>query len=122
MKKVFVLMPVLVGLFSACGDDDAIVTTNQPQDLCDSIDITYSNDVAKILEDAGCSGVYCHGSGNGGFTINDYKTTKSSAENPKFLMAIKHEISVSPMPKSGSMLSDENIQKIECWIQNGFKE
>jgi hypothetical protein len=26
------------------------------------------------------------------------------------------------MPKSGNKLSDENIQKIECWIQNGFKE
>ncbi|MDG1046464.1 MAG: hypothetical protein P8P81_07650 [Bacteroidia bacterium] len=122
MKKVFLLASVLIVLLSACGDDDAIVTTNQPQDLCDSIDITYSNDVAKILGDAGCSGVYCHGSGNGGFTISDYETTRASAENTKFLMAIKHEISVSPMPKSGNKLSDENIQKIECWIQNGFKE
>ena len=122
MKKVFVLASVLIALLSACGDDDAVVTTNQSQDLCDSIDITYYNDVVVILENAGCSGVYCHGSGNGGFTISDYATTKISAENPKFLKAIKHEISVSPMPKSGNKLSDENIQKIECWIQNGFKE
>ena len=122
MKKVLALVSILIALLSACGDDDAIVTTNQPQDLCDSIDITYTNDIAAILENAGCSGVYCHGSGNGGFTMNDYETTKVSAENSKFLMAIKHEISVSPMPKSGNKLSDENIQKIECWIQNGFKE
>lgn len=122
MKKVLTIVSILVVLLSACGDDDAVVITNQPRDLCDSIDVTYKDDIAVILENAGCSGAYCHGFGNGGFTISNYETTKVTAENPKFLKAIKHEVSASPMPKSGNKLSDENIQKIECWIQNGFKE
>ena len=68
MKKVLTIVSILVVLLSACGDDDAVVITNQPGDLCDSIDVTYTDDIAVILENAGCSGAYCHGFGNGGFT------------------------------------------------------
>ncbi|MDC0580306.1 cytochrome c [Bacteroidia bacterium] len=122
MYKHFIPILSLILLLSACGDDDAIVTTNQPQSLCDSLDVLYTNDIAPILDNAGCSGSYCHGFGTAGITIKDYATTRASAENPKFLKAIKHEMSASPMPKNGLKLSDDDIQKIECWIQNGFKE
>jgi len=106
----------------ACEDDDAVVVTDQPQNLCDSLDVLYSNDIAPMLADAGCSGGYCHGGGAGGFTMNDYTTTKTSAESAKFLKAIRHEAGASPMPKTGGKLSDDQIQKIECWVQNGFRE
>ena len=122
MKKVYIVLLSVVSMLLGCGDDDVVVTTNQSQDLCDSLDILYSNDIAPILANAGCSGSYCHGSGVAGITLTDYSTTKTSAENPKFLKAIKHELSASPMPKNGPKLSDSDIQKIECWIQNGYRE
>ena len=122
MKKIFILLFGIAVLAIACEDDDAEIVIEQPKELCDSLDILYSNDIAPILADAGCSGDYCHGGGAAGYTMSDYATTKASAEDSKFLKAIKHETGVSPMPKGRDKLTDEDIQKIECWIQNGYRE
>lgn len=121
MKKACLIFCVVITIW-ACEDDDKVVVTNQPQDICDSLDVLYTNDIKPLLDDAGCSGSYCHGSGAAGYTISDYETTKTSAEDPKFLRAIRHETGVSPMPKGRDQLSDEEIQLIECWIQSGMRE
>jgi cytochrome c553 len=122
MKKITILLFSIALLTMACEDDDKkIIITESPQ-LCDSLDILYTNDVASILVNAGCSGSYCHGSGAGGVNLSDYASTKLAAESPKFLRAIKHELGASPMPKLGSKISDEQIQIIECWIQTGSRE
>lgn len=122
MKKVYLILIAIVTFVIACEDDDKVVVTTQSQSLCDSLDILYTNDIEPLLVDKGCSGPYCHGSGAAGYTIKDYESTKIAAEDPKFLRAIRHEIGVSPMPKGGSMLSDDEIQMIECWIQTGMRE
>ncbi|PCJ67742.1 MAG: hypothetical protein COA58_00995 [Bacteroidetes bacterium] len=122
MKKIFILLFAISVFVIACDDDDAVIVIKQSQEVCDSLDVLYSNDIQKILDDAGCSGSYCHGGGAAGYTMSDYATTKTSAEDSKFLKAIRHENGVSPMPKGGDKLSDDVIQKIECWIQNGYRE
>ncbi|MFT7230765.1 MAG: hypothetical protein ACI9GO_001236 [Bacteroidia bacterium] len=122
MKKIVILLFAFGVLITACQDDDAEVVITVPQEVCDSLDILYTNDVAPILAEAGCSGSYCHGSGAGGVNLIDYASAKLAAESPKFLKAIKHELGASPMPKSGSKMSDEQIQIIECWIQSGSRE
>ena len=121
MKKTAFLLISIVTLAVACKDDD-IVITDQPQSICDSLDITYTSYIKPLLDDAGCSGSYCHGAGAGGFTIADYATTKATASEVKFLKSIKHELGASAMPKNGNKLSNEQITRIECWVQNGFKE
>ena len=121
MKKTAFLLISIVTLAVACKDDDIVITA-QPKSLCDSLDITYTSYVKPVLDNAGCSGSYCHGSGAGGFTITDYATTKATASDVKFLKSIKHELGASAMPKNGNKLSNEQITRIECWVQNGFKE
>ena len=120
MKKIVILLFAFGVLITACQDDDAKVVITVPQEVCDSLDILYTNDVAPIL--AGCSGSYCHGSGAGGVTLSDYDNTKTAAESPKFLKAIKHESGASPMPKGGNKLSDQQIETIECWVRSGSRE
>jgi hypothetical protein len=122
MNKIAFLVFGIIVLAMSCTDDDAVVVTNQPKVLCDSLDVLYTNDVKPILDGAGCTGGYCHGGGIGGYTISDYATTKTTASDPKFLKAIRHEAGASPMPKGGTKLTDSQIEKIECWIQNGMKE
>lgn len=122
MKYITLFILGLSLFFSSCEDDDAIVVTDQPQTLCDSIDVLYTNDVAPILEAAGCSGSYCHGGGAAGIFLDNYANTVQAVESTKFLKAIRHEVGASPMPKSGPQLSDEDIAKIECWIQSGTRE
>ena len=122
MKKVYLFLIAISIIAVACEDDDKGVVTNQPQSLCDSLDVLYTNDIKPLLDENGCSSDYCHGNGAAGYTIKDYESTKTTAEDPKFLRAIRHETGVSPMPKGRSMLSDDEIQMIECWIQTGMRE
>ena len=122
MKKIFILLFGIAILAVACDDDDKVVITDNPMTLCDSLDILYTNDVKPLLASAGCSGPYCHGSGAGGFSLDNFENTKISAENAKFLKAIRHETGASPMPKGQDKLSDGDIQIIECWIQSGMRE
>ena len=121
-NKIYVLLLCVSVCVWACDDDDAVVVTEEPQSICDSLDVLYTNDIEPLLADNGCSGIYCHGGGAGGFTMSDYTSVKTSAQDPKFLKAIRHETGVSPMPKGGGKLSDAEIQLIECWIQNGYRE
>jgi hypothetical protein len=121
MKKIAFLICGVAIMALSCQDDDVVIT-NQAATLCDSLDVLYTKDVKSMLDNAGCSGDYCHGGGAGGFTITDYTTTKATASNAKFLKAIRHETGASPMPKGGNKLSDEQITMLECWVQNGFKE
>lgn len=122
MKKINVLLFVVMALATACEDDDKKIVITQSQELCDSLNISYTEDVAAILESTGCSGDYCHGSGAGGVNLRDWQSTKTAAESPKFLKAIRHELGASPMPKGGGKLSDADLEKIECWIKNGSRE
>jgi len=122
MKKIFILLFGLGVLVTACEDDDKEVVITQSAELCDSLDVLYTQDVAPLLADAGCSGVYCHGGGAGGVNLSDWSNTKTAAESPKFLKAIKHELGASPMPKGRDKLSDQQIETIECWIKNGSRE
>lgn len=112
----------LIAFATACEDDDKEIVINQSQELCDSLDILYTDNIAPILENAGCSGVYCHGGGAGGVNLLDWQSVKTAAESPKFLKAIRHELGASPMPKGGSKLDDSELEKIECWIKSGSRE
>ena len=121
-KNVFVLLSVLSLLILACEDTDKEIVIVESAQVCDSLDVLYTNDVKPILENAGCTGSYCHGGGAAGITISSYETTKTAAQDAKFLKAIKHHTGASPMPKDRDKLGDADIQKIECWIKNGYKE
>lgn len=122
MKKITILLFGIIALSTACEDDDKEIVITQTQELCDSLDVLYTQDVAPILAGAGCSGVYCHGNGAGGVNLSDWGNTKSAAESPTFLKAIRHELGASQMPKGGGKLSDQEIQTIECWIKLGSRE
>ena len=86
-------------------------------DDCSSV--TYTKDIAPILKDNGCSGMFCHRNGSGGISLKTYGSTKLAVKNPKFLLAINHREGAEAMPKGKNKLSDEEIAKIECWIENG---
>ncbi len=122
MKKITIFLFGIVLFAVACQDDDKAIVITVPQELCDSLNILYTQDVAPILEETGCSGPYCHGSGAGGVNLSDWANTKAAAESSQFLKAIKHELGASPMPKGRDKLNNQQIETIECWIKSGSRE
>jgi hypothetical protein len=121
MKKILMIGFVAALFAYACTDDDATPDPKQNQALCDTINVNYEIDVKPIMQ-TNCATPYCHELGAGGIELNTYSQVKMTAEGGKFLKAVKHQSGATPMPKSGGKLSDREIEVLECWIQNGYKE
>ena len=119
MKSAFVILAIgltLLGL-SACLKEKE---PEQPFD-CASSSATY-NTIVKPIIDQYCTSCHRQGGQAGHLKLTNYQEVKSAAQSSVFLKSIKHEPGAPSMPKGASKLSTSNIEKIECWINQGFKE
>ena len=83
-------------------------------ELCDTLDASYVNDVSVIIS-SNCGSPSCHGT-NGTFgDMSTYDLFKSYVDQGKISDRV---IEQKNMPPSGP-LSDEEINKLNCWIENG---
>ncbi|MEX2588744.1 MAG: hypothetical protein WD334_00980, partial [Chitinophagales bacterium] len=91
---------------------------------CDTSNVTYSNDIASILQNKGCVG--CHNGGNasnGNVDLRSYASVKAVAEdNDRLFGAINHEDNYEPMPKNLPKLDDCLIITIKAWINQELQE
>lgn len=106
-------------LLSSCYYDNYDDLATDPN-ACDTLNMTYSADVAPIMSQ---SCVSCHGGGApaGNISLETYSEVKVQADNGKLLGTIKHQSGYSPMPKGQSQLSECDINKVEAWINQGTK-
>lgn len=117
MSRLFKLLFLSSGLYAAgCYYD--VEEELYPKTDCDTSAVTYSATVQPIISNR-C--YVCHGAGInlGNVTLEGYDNIKNYALNGDLLGAIKHQPGYSPMPQSGGMLPDCEIQKIEAWIAGG---
>ena len=123
MKKILLLVVSASFVFMySCNDEEPTPSTNnQPQALCDSIAITYNGHI-KAIVDVSCNSASCHAISAGGFKLGTYAEVKAAAEKANFLGAIKHENGFEAMPRNAAKLSDDDIQKFECWEKTSFPE
>jgi mono/diheme cytochrome c family protein len=79
---------------------------------------TYNNDI-KAIYDANCATSGCHNSQyhSSGIDLSTYSGA-ASANNDDIMGSIEHNSGFSAMPKNGSKLTDTQIKKIYCWMQN----
>ena len=92
--------------------------------FCDTLIVTYSANIKKIMETSctfGGAPTGCHVSGGiapGDFTI--YSVLKAIADDTKLKNRV---VNLKDMPPPYSLgpktLADSNIQKINCWIDAG---
>lgn len=83
-------------------------------ELCDTLDVSYANDVSTIIL-MNCSSPSCHGE-NGTFgDMSTYDLFKNYVDQGKITDRV---IEQKNMPPSGP-LSDEDINTLNCWIENG---
>lgn len=88
---------------------------------CSGITPSYNLNIKSIL-DSNC--VSCHNASSkqAGYDFSTYSSTKTGAAKKNFLGAIQHKDGYSAMPKNSAKLSNESIQIISCWVQNGMPE
>lgn len=93
-----------------------------PQNACDTI--TYEKHIKPIFT-ANCA--FCHTPGPGTFSsgidLSTYATLKSKITSGALRQRVIVDLPPNSMPKgSNSRLPQEQLNLIQCWIDNGGKE
>ncbi len=84
---------------------------------CDGSQPTYNSAIKEII-DAKCTNFACHGSGSSRGAFTTYAGLESVLNNGQFESRV---LAIQDMPKNGS-LSQEQINQIQCWVENGYPE
>ncbi|MBA3972564.1 MAG: cytochrome c [Bacteroidetes bacterium] len=106
--------------FQACKTNKETVVVATPPPDCSTKTFSYAVDIQNIIE-TNC--VRCHGeNGADGLNFNHIEDVKKAANKGELLGTIKHEKGFPKMPKYGTKLDQQSIDKIECWIKTGMKE
>jgi len=120
MKKIayFVfLLGALTILFPACYYDN--VTDLYPFTPCNLSNVTYSGSISKIMT-ANCNSCHTASNPSGNVITDTYSGLYKAAITDSLLMkAVKHDLSLYPMPVGGSKLSDCDISKLQLWVDAG---
>lgn len=129
MRKTFFAFMLLsfgtLFVFVSCGKD-----SNKPDYAADAdcgsivtADNTYTNSIKAIL-DASCATAGCHNqfSASEGIDFSDYAKSKTAFQNKEVLCSIHHGSGCTPMPENADQLSASVINKIDCWVKNGYLE
>ncbi len=86
-----------------------------------SADNTYTNSIKAIL-DASCANAGCHDAitASEGIDLSNFTNAKHAFEHKDALCTIHHGSGCKPMPDGSPKLSDATINKIDCWVKNGY--
>lgn len=117
MKNIVAILCIVVGL-SSCYDHNA---ADLYPTTCDTTVVTYSATIKPIVAQH-CAVPGCHTGSTpaNGLAYDQYGDLKVVAQNGQLVQAIKHEGSITPMPKNLPMLDQCSINKIVRWVNQGY--
>ena len=103
------IVVVIVGDFAII----VIVSCKKSDPVCDGSQPTYQS-VVKSIIDNNC--LSCHGSGSSrNFTT--YQGLKLFLDNGRFRKLVLQD---QTMPKGPAKLSQDELNKIQCWVDTGY--
>jgi len=116
-KGALLLGITLLILLNSCYYDNVEELYPQPA-ACDTLNITYSNDVLPIINTK-CTGCHSGTAPAGNINLETYDDIVAAANNGSLMGTIRHESNWSPMPKNVAKLDNCTITKLEIWIADG---
>ena len=122
MKAINTILAIFIVsvTLTSCFYDKADVDYPTTALSCDTVNVTYTNQIVSIVN-AQCN--YCHGAAansiGGGIYLNTYAALKPYVNNGSFLNSILQNGKASAMPKNGAKLDNCSILKIQSWINKG---
>lgn len=126
MKKVSVIVLLLANILLAtfaCVKESSNPDWVAEAD-CSGIDAannTYSKSIKAIL-DVQCATSGCHDAitSESGVNLSSYAGAKTGFESQNCLCTMHQGNGCNPMPKGGVKLNNATLQKIDCWVKNGY--
>ena len=120
MKKLLIIPAIFAFaiLFTSCYNDSAEALYPELNNMCDTTNVTYSKNIAKIMNN-NCNN--CHGStyktdGNG-VSLGNYQDLFDNYDD--VLGAVNHVGNFKPMPKNSSKLSSCILRQLQIWNEQG---
>ncbi len=125
MKKTIKLKAIVFGVFTlcllatACIQDKSSSYTSAA--TCNSTP-TYTYDV-KAIVDAKCASAGCHSASSAmkGVKTDNYANTKTAFQTQNSYCSIHKGSGCDAMPR-GTTLTNDQINTLDCWGKNGYKE
>ena len=104
---------LFIVLFGCSKDDEKITGV-----ACDGSNLAYNTGISTIIN-ANCTNSSCHGgnSPHGNFTT--YGGMQAVISNGAFN---NHVLVKQDMPKGSAVLTQSQLNKLKCWVDNGFPE
>lgn len=112
MKKKLITAGIISSMVIITGCSKELLTTS-----CDGSTPTY-NSAVKAIIDSKCDGIACHGSGANRGDYTTYQGMLYHINNGSFENRVLVE---QDMPRFSS-LTQEQINTIQCWADNGYPE
>ncbi|NUM51882.1 MAG: hypothetical protein HUU48_12290 [Flavobacteriales bacterium] len=119
LKNIITAITCLIIGITSCKKESNI-TDYAEQATCTGTTPTYTADVATILN-TNCATSKCHNASSAKAKINlsDYNNASAQFRNNKRnLASVHHEKGIKKMPEGRAKLSDEIINKLDCWVKN----
>lgn len=113
MRKLLILSFGIVLAISSCTNEKREVEVPQ-ENVCDSMDVSYANDIAPMIN-LNCGSPSCHGSGGSQGDMSTYNLLKNYVDQGEISDRV---LILKDMPPSGP-LNDIDLEKLNCWIENG---
>jgi hypothetical protein len=113
MKKTlaFTFFTFFFGAFflAGCKRDEAV---------CDGTNSTYDGNIVAIIND-NCTNSNCHGAGASNGDMTTYDKLEPYLNNGSF----RREVLIDQtMPQGAARLSQDELNAIQCWYENGYPE
>ncbi|MDX2362357.1 MAG: cytochrome c [Crocinitomicaceae bacterium] len=110
MRVSYLLIAFLLLWVNFSCEKDELLTVE-----CDGSSPTYDADISLIIQQ-NC--VQCHGSGSSNGSFTTFAGISTVTSNGKFEQEVLNN---QTMPQNGT-LSQDQLNKIKCWVENGFPE
>lgn len=111
------IIAYLTGISCSKTSEDQLTPPSENKS-CDTVNMTFSNDVQPILN-ANCYGCHHEGNAYAGVALDTYDGVKQTVVNEQLIGVINQSPGFNPMPPNGSKLTQCNIDKITDWVNRG---
>ncbi len=99
-------------LANACGKDDKFVPS------CDGSTPTYDSEIASIIN-VTCTNSGCHDAGSSVGDWTTYAGMNTVINNGEFEKQVLTDMT---MPQGSVTFSEDQLNLIQCWVDNGYPE
>lgn len=120
MSKIKIALLVILPLVFSCSQNRVDI---KPIPICDGTEVSYSNHIEPLIK-AKCSTGLGSGTGCHDSWILTYDGLKNSVNNNSFLETTVINKTMPKIPNRFGIeaLTDDEINLIICWLDNGAKE